>query len=225
MVAASAATNIDSIQFEEQASAPAAADSTHAKLFFRSTGLCWRDDGNMLYVNSRVGSADWYEIKDLPIATGGGTADIAAFLGAPTINLDTDGETFQASVKMPDNWDYSSDIGLVWMVANEIAETDGDDVSFTCQIRGYANGETMSDAGQAVTGTLNLTGGDEAINVVNEVTGAIDYNHGTYPIEQLDTIVIKVTVNLAGAGECTGPLHVIAWWIRYKADHLGEATV
>ncbi|HUT21009.1 MAG TPA: hypothetical protein VM366_17795 [Anaerolineae bacterium] len=225
MVAISAADNIDCIQLQEQVSAPAAADATHAKIFAYADGLATRHAGNALYVNSQVASVDWYEIINLPIATGGGTADIAAFLGAPSINLDTDGETFLASVKIPDNWDYSSDLQLVLMVANEIAETDGDDVSITCQIRGYADGDTMSAAGQAVAIAQNLTGGDEAINVVNECTGTIDYNHGTYDIAQLDTMVIECIVNLAGGGECTGPLHVISWWVRYKADHLGEATI
>ena len=225
MVKASAASNIDCVQFQEQASAPAAADTTHAKLFFRSDGLCYRHDGNFGYVNSRVASVDWYKIINLPIATGGGTSNVEAFLGAPSINFDADGETAYASIKIPDDWDYSSNMTIYMMVANEIAEDDGDDVSFTGQVRGYADGETMSDAGAAVTFAKDLTGGDQAINVVNEVTGTVDYDHGTYPIAQLDTLVIEIAVNLGDGTECTGPLHIIAWWVYYKADHLGTATV
>lgn len=160
----------------------------------------------------------------LDLDTGGGTSTIEVFNGAPSINLDTDGETWLLSFKAPHDWNASSDMILVFMVGNEIAETDGDDVSITCQVRGYADGETMSDAGQSVSATLNLTAGDEAINVINRVTGAIDYNEGTYPIAQGDTVVIKATVNLGGAGECTGPLHVVSQWIEYTADKLGTAT-
>ena len=50
------------------------------------------------------------------------------------------------------------------------------------------------------------------------------YNDGTYPIAQGDVVVIRATVNLAGAGECTGPLHVTRWWVEYTKDKLGEAT-
>jgi len=159
----------------------------------------------------------------LPIATGGGTAaSIAAFNAAPSIDLDTDGQTFYASFDVPNNWDADTDLTLVLMVGNEIAETDGDDVSITCQVRGYADGEEMSDAGQAVACLLELTGGTEAINIINRVTGTIDYDEATYPIAAGDTVVIKATVNLGGAGECTGPLHVVAWWVEYTADRLGD---
>lgn len=219
------AADINAIQLEEQASAPAAADATHAKIYARADGLCIRHAGSGIYVNSQVGSVDWKERKTLPIQTGGGTATIEAFLGAPSINLDADGETFLCSVALPDDWDYSSNMTIGLAVANEIAETDGDDVSITFQVRGYANGETMSDAGQSVAATLNLTGGDEAINVINEVTGTIDYDHGTYPVDQKDWLIIEGTVNLGGGGECTGPLHIIAWWLEYNADHNGEATI
>jgi len=224
-VAISAADNIDAIQLQEQVSAPAAADATHAKIFAYADGLAIRHAGNAIYVNSQVASLDWKVRRGLPIAAGGGTADVTAFLAAPSINLDVDGETFLASHQLRDDWNYGSDITIGLLVANEIAEDDGDDVSITFQVRGYSDGNTMSDAGQAVTATLNLTGGDEAINVVNKVTGTIDYNHGTYPIEQLDTIVIEGTINLGGAGECTGPLHIISWWLEYTANHLGEATI
>jgi hypothetical protein len=160
----------------------------------------------------------------LPLDAGHGTATVEEFLGAPSINLDADTEEWFFSFEAPNDWDEVSDLTIVWMVANEIAEDDGDDVSFTCQVRGYADGETMSDAGQAVTGTLNLTGGDEAINVVNRVTGTIDYNEGTYPIAAGDTVVVKCAVNLGGGGECTGPLHIIAQWVEYTANKLGTAT-
>ena len=110
------------------------------------------------------------------------------------------------------------------MVGNEIAETDNDDVSFTGQARGYADGETMGDAGQAVTFALNLTGGDEAIDVINRVTGTIAYADGTYPIAAGDTVVVKMTVNLTDGTECTGPLHIVAQWVEYTASKLGTAT-
>ena len=158
----------------------------------------------------------------LPIALGGGDAEILSFNGAPSIDLDTDGDVVYASFDVPNNWDADTDMTLVLMVGNEIAEDDGDDVSITCQVRGYADGDTMSDAGQTVACTLNLTGGDEAINVVNRVTGTIDYDEATYPIAAGDTVVIKAAVNLGGAGECTGPLHVVAWWVEYTADRLGD---
>lgn len=171
-----------------------------------------------------AGTAKVTDSVELPIATGGGTATIEAFQGAPSINLDADGETFYASFEAPKKWDAASDLTLVLMVGNEIAETDDDDVSITCQVRGYADGETMSDAGQAVACTQNLTGGDEAIDVINRVTGAIDYDHGTYPIAAGDTVVIEAVVNLAGAGECTGPLHIIKWWAEFTKSKLGTAT-
>lgn len=153
-----------------------------------------------------------------------GTATSEAFQGAPSINLDTDTETWYVSFKAPNDWDAASDLTLVCMVGNEIAEDDGDDVSFTGQVRGYADGETMSNAGQAVTFALNLTGGDQAINVVNRVTGTIAYADGTYPIAAGDTVVVKMIVNLGTGTECTGPLHVVAQWIEYRADKLGTAT-
>lgn len=157
----------------------------------------------------------------LPIITGGGTSTIEAFNGAPSINLDADTETFYGSFDAPNDWDAASDLTLVLMVANEIAEDDGDDVSIVAQVRGYADGDTTSDAGQSVACTLNLTGGDEAINVVNRVTGTIDYDDGTYDIAAGDTVIVECTVNLGGAGECTGPLHVLAWWVEYTANSLG----
>jgi hypothetical protein len=82
----------------------------------------------------------------------------------------------------------------------------------------------MGAAGQAVACILNLTGGDEAINVINRVTGTIVYNDGTYPIAAGDTVVGELAVNLGAGGECTGPLHVVAHWIEYTADKLGTAT-
>lgn len=153
-----------------------------------------------------------------------GTATSESFNGAPSINLDADTETWYMSFEAPKDWDAASDMTLVFMVGNEIAEDDGDDVSFTCQVRGYADGETTGDAGQSVACTLNLTGGDEAINVINRVTGTIDYDDGTYPIAAGDTVVVEATVNLGGGGECTGPLHVVAQWVEYVANKLGTAT-
>jgi len=171
-----------------------------------------------------AGTAKVTDTVELPIATGGGTATIEAFLGAPSINLDADAETWYASFEAPKGWDAASDMTIVCMVGNEIAETDGDDVSFTGQVRGYADGETMSDAGQAVTFALNLTGDDEAINVINKVTGTINYDEATYPIAAGDTVVVKMTVNLGDGTECTGPLRIIAQWVEYTASKLGTAT-
>ena len=171
-----------------------------------------------------AGTAQVTDSVELPIATGGGTATIEAFQGAPSINLDGDTETFLASFEAPKGWDAASDLTLVFMVGNEIAEDDGDDVSITCQVRGYADGETMGDAGQSVACTLDLTGGDEAIDVINRVTGAVVYDDGTYPIAAGDTVVIEATVNLGGGGECTGPLHIIKWWAEFTKSKLGTAT-
>ena len=153
-----------------------------------------------------------------------GTATSEEFLGAPSINLDGDLEEWFLSFEAPKDWDAASDMTIVCMVANEIAEDDGDDVSFTGQARGYADGETMGDAGQAVTFALNLTGGDEAINVCNRVVGVIDYDHGTYPIAAGDMVAVKMIVNLGGGGECTGPLHIVEQHVEYVANKLGAAT-
>lgn len=171
-----------------------------------------------------AGTAKYYDYIPFPIDVGGGTATVEIWNGAPTINLDADGETFAFALPLPQNWDAASDITIVMKVANEIAEDDGDDVSFTFQCRGYGDGEETSDAGQSVSATLNLTGGVEAINVVNQVTGAIDYDHGTYPIAAGDTLVVEGTVNLGGGGECTGPLHVLSWGVKLLCNKLGEAS-
>lgn len=194
--------------------ADAAGDS---KLLIRDSG-----DADVFSIDSDGNLIALTKVLPLPLATGGGTSDIAAFNGAPSINLDADTETFYATFRTPSEWDAASNLALVLMVANEIAEDDGDDVSITCQVRGYADGETTGDAGQTVACVLNLTGGDEAINVVNRVTGAIVYNDGTYPIAAGDVVVIKATVNLGGAGECTGPLHVVGMWVEYTATRWGE---
>lgn len=178
------------------------------------------DDGELTF----EGTAKVTRAVPLDLVIGGGTADIEAFKGAPSINLDADGETWYLSFEAPNDWDAASDLTYVAMVANEIAEDDGDDVSFTGQARGYADGETVSDAGQSVACTLNLTGGDEAIDIVNRVTGTIDYDDGTYPIAAGDLVVCKLTVNLGGAGECTGPLRVLGHWVEYTANKLGTET-
>lgn len=171
-----------------------------------------------------AGTAQVTRTVSLPIATGGGTSTVEAWRAAPTINLDADGETFFASFEAPNDWNAASDLTIVLMVANEIAETNNDDVSITCQVHGYADGEATADAGQTVTCILNLTGGDEAINVLNRVTGTIDWNEATHPIAVGDTVVIEAVVDLAGGGECTGPLHILAWWVEYTANKLGTAT-
>lgn len=160
----------------------------------------------------------------LPLDAGHGTATVEEFKGAPSINLDADNEEWFLSFEAPNDWDAASDLTLVFMVANEIAETDGDDVSFTIQARGYADGDTISDAGQTVAVLQDLTGGDEAIDVVNRCTGVIDYDEATYPIAAGDTVVCKCQVNLTNGTECTGPLHIIAQWVEYTANKLGTAT-
>lgn len=171
-----------------------------------------------------AGTAQVIRAVPLPLDTQHGTADSEAFNAAPSINLDTDGETWYFAFEAPNGWNEVGDLTLVFMVGNEIAEDDGDDVSITCQVRGYADGETMSDAGQSVAATLNLTGGDEGQDVINRVTATIDYDDGTYPIAAGDTVVVECTINLGGAGECTGPLHVVAQWVEYTANKLGTAT-
>lgn len=158
----------------------------------------------------------------LPLAVGGGTADVQSFSNSPSINLDTTDETFYASVPIPADWDGASDLTIYLMVGNEIAETDGDDVSITFTVHGYADGETMEATGQTVAVLQELTGDDEAINVVNQCTGTIDYNEGTYPIAVDDLMTIKGVVNLGTDTECTGPLHIVAWWIEYTADQLSQ---
>ena len=80
---------------------------------------------------SLAGTATVTKRVSLPIAVGGGTADVAAFLGASSINLEASDETFLAAVRMPDDWNAASNITVFFDVANEIAETDGDDISFT----------------------------------------------------------------------------------------------
>ena len=171
-----------------------------------------------------AGTAKVTQIIPLDLDTQHGTATSGEFKGAPSIDLDADTEEWFISFPVPGSWDAASDMTLVFMVANEIAEDDGDDVSFTGQARGYADGETVADAGQAVTCTLNLTGGDEAIDICNRVTGTIDWDHGVYPIAAGDTVVAKMIVNITGGGECTGPLRILSQWVEYVANKLGAAT-
>jgi len=170
-----------------------------------------------------AGTAQVTRNVPLPISTGGGTSTVELHNGLGTINLDADGETWYFSFEAPKDWDAASDMTYVAMVVNEIAETDSDDISFTGQVRGYgyAAGEVTSDAGQTVAVLQELTGGDEAINFVNKVTGTIDWNHGTYPIAAGDAVVAKFTVNLTDGTECTGPLWIAAHWIEYTASKLG----
>lgn len=158
----------------------------------------------------------------LPIDVGGGTADIDVFNNSPSINLDIDEETFYASVPIPADWDGASDLTIYLMVANEIAEDDGDDVSITFTVAGYADGQAMAETGQTVAVLQDLTGGDNAIKVVNQCTGTIDYNEGDYPIAVDDLMTIKGVVNLGTGTECTGPLHIVGWWVEYTADQLTQ---
>ena len=220
---------------------------TDKKLYLRDTGIFIHSnaDGEMtIQADSEVnigdgtnqvaiqadgeiqleGTAKVTRTVPLPLDSEHGTATVEEFKGSPSINLDADTEEWFLSFEAPNDWDAASDLTLVFMVANEIAEDDGDDVSFTIQARGYADGETISDAGQTVSATLNLTGGDQAIDIVNRVTGTINYDDGTYPIAAGDTVVCKCAVNLAAAGEADGPLHIVSQWVEYTANKLGTAT-
>ena len=224
-VAISAATNIDSIQIQDQAGDVSQPSSGYGRIFCKSDEVYWIDDSGDVTCLTHGGSesAGVYVRDELPLDLGGGDANIEAWQGMASINFDADGEVVYVNRRVPvDVWDGASNISLVMMVGNEIAETDGDDVSFTCTIHGVANGEAAADAGQTVAMTQNLTGGDEAINVVNRVSGVIDYDHGTYPIAEGDVMVIKCAVNLGGGGECTGPLHIVAWWLEYQSNSRGE---
>jgi len=154
---------------------------------------------------------------------GSGTATNETITGAQCIMFDADGETAYISVQAPLAWDAASDLTFHALIQNEIAETDGDDISFTVTVHGMQDGDTAADAGQDVTFTQDLTGGDEGQNRLNEVEGVIDYDDGTYPIAAGDTIVIKLAVNLAEGTECTGGLAVVHWGIEYTADKLGTA--
>jgi len=170
------------------------------------------------------GTAKVTKMIQLPIATGGGTVTVSAITGSPSIDFNADGEIVYAQFHTPKDWDTASDFTIKALVQNEIAETDGDDISFTGTVHGIADGETNADNGQTVAISLDLTGDDEGINRGNLVNGTIDYDNATYPISDGDNVVIKLTVNLGGAGECTGPLHILDWWIEYTASKLGTAT-
>lgn len=171
-----------------------------------------------------TGTACVTKNHQLPIATGGGTVTVSALTGAPSIDFNADGEIVYASFQVPNDWDAASDMTIVMMVKNEIAETDGDDIEFVCTVKGVADGEAHTDAGQTVTIALDLTGGDEGQNYVNKCTGTIDYNEGSHPIAAGDTVIIKAVVSLGAGTEPTGPLHIIDWWIEYTANKLGTAT-
>ena len=170
------------------------------------------------------GTAKITKIIPLPIATGGGTTTVSLITGTSSIDFNADGETAYTKFYVPKDWDAASDFTIKAMVQNEIAETEDDDISFTGTVHGIADGETNADAGQSVSISLNLADGDEGINKVNLVSGTIDYDDTSYPIAVGDSVIIKIAVNLGGAGECTGPLHIIDWWIEYTANKLGEAT-
>ena len=171
-----------------------------------------------------VGTAKVTKNHQLPIATGGGTATVSALTGAPSIDFNASDEIVYASFQVPNDWDAASDMNIVMMVKNEIAETDGDDVSFTLTVKGIADGEAHTDTGQTVAILQDLTGNDEGQNYVNKCTGTIDYNEASHPIAAGDTVIIKVVVNLGTGAECTGPLHIVDWWIEYTASTLGTAT-
>ncbi len=222
---ASAATNVDALQLQDQGTAPAQPASGYLKIYCDNDQFKWIDDsGNEINPITGISDASCIRNIRLPLTTGSGTSNLELWNGFNSINFDADGETAYVFFPVPEEWDEASDMTFVAKVGNEIAEDDGDDISYTALIRAYGDGEAASDAGQSVAMTLNLTGGDEAINFVNEITGTIDYDHGTYPLAAGDVVCIEVTVNLAGGGECTGPLHIIGWWIEFTADSLGSAV-
>lgn len=171
-----------------------------------------------------AGTACVTKNHQLPLIAGGGDATISVLTGAPSIDFNASDEYCYASFQVPNDWDGASDLSLVMMVKNEIAETDGDDVSFTCTVKGIADGEAHTETGQTVTITQDLASGDEGQNFVNKCTGTIDWNEGSHPIAAGDTVFMKVLVNLGAGSECTGPLHIVDWWIEYTADKLGTAT-
>ena len=156
----------------------------------------------------------------LPLMVGGGDVTISMITGAPSIDFNADEEFALVSFQVPNDWNAASDLTLKAMVQNEIAEDDGDDVSFTCTVHGIADGETGADLGQSVALALNLTGGDQAINKVNLVSGTIDYDDATYPIAAGDTVIVRIMANLGAGTECTGPLHIVNWYVEYQAYRL-----
>jgi len=152
----------------------------------------------------------------LPISTGGGTSALATITGTASIKFTDNADTAYVRFRVPGDWDGTSDFIIKMMVQNESAETSGKIAYFAATVHGIADGETNADAGQAVIIGLALTGGDEAINKVNLLSGTIDSDHATYPITAGDTAIIRLTVSLAPvAGACTGPLHIIDWWIEF----------
>lgn len=189
------------------------------------------DGGTSNYTNiapdgeiTLLGTAKVTKNHQLPLITGGGDATVSAITGAPSIDFNASDEICYASFQTPNDWDGASDLSIVMMVKNQIAETDGDDVSFTLTVKGIADGESHTDTGQTVSILQDLTGGDEGQDYVNKCTGTIDWNDGSHPIAAGDTVIIKAVVNLGAGTECTGPLHIIDWWIEYTADSLGTAT-
>lgn len=174
---------------------------------------------------SLAGTAKVVKNLPLPVTDSGGTSTEEMWNNAPSINLDATDETWYASFVVPRDWDAASDMKYVAYVGNEIAETDGNDVIMALTVAGFADGETAGTAGQTVSIAQNLTGGDQAINKVNIVTGTIDYDNGGYPIADGDVVHIKGAVTLStAAGTATGPLHIVAHHIRYTASRLGSTA-
>ncbi len=158
-------------------------------------------------------------IIDLTLATspGDGSATGAIITGAWGIIYTVDGIYANRNFVVPPDWDGVSDFVLKMMVQNEIAEDDGDDVSFDVRRSPISDGDTNADSGATEPAILNLTGGDEAINKVNLVSAILAYDESGFPISAGDIVTLKITANLGGGGECTGPLWVISWWIEYTA--------
>lgn len=206
-------------------------DGTNVDWTINSGVLTIGDGGSTNYAQfaadgelTLAGTACVTKNVQLPIATGGGTVTVSAITGSPSIDWNGDGDIVYATFQVPNDWDAGSDMYIKAMVQNEIAEDANDDIEIIYTVHGISDGELNADLGQACTAALNLTGGDEAINIVNLTSATIDYNHGTYDIAAGDTVVIKGIVSLGTPTECTGPLHTLDWWIEYTASKLGTAT-
>lgn len=179
-------------------------------------------DSSAIILNCRSGNHKIFSktigIIHLPLSVGGGTADIAVITGGSSIRFDVDGETAHISVPAPPDWDGISDFEVVLFVQNAITETVNDYVSFDVRVLGRGDNEFGSDYGVITNLLFQETIGQQIINKIHKITGTVVYDDGNYPIETGDIMQIKLTANLGNGGvpECTGPLHVISWYLKYN---------